>query len=168
MSLPFFCIFCCAVLCCHHEYWFSSRLLVWFSSSFFHHAQLCQVEGLAKGVAYHVRVSAYNGVALSYGKTVPAGPPIVRPGETPEPPSRIEVEAASPSSLAISWSPPNDAMGADIIAYQVVSEKKRSGMPEQFVSSKAQVHADMRSIFFFSLFYINRYIIVARKLKNLH
>lgn len=81
------------------------------------------MEGLTKGVAYHVRVSAYNGVALSYGKTVPSTPPIVRPGETPEPPSRVEVEAASPSSLTISWSPPNDAMGAEITGYQVVSEQ---------------------------------------------
>lgn len=75
-----------------------------------------------KGATYHVRVSAYNGVALSYGKTVPSTVPVVRPGEAPEPPSRIEVEAFSPSSLAISWSPPNDAMGADVIGYQVVSE----------------------------------------------
>lgn len=84
------------------------------------------MEGLAKGAAYHVRVSAYNGVALSYGKTVPSSPPITRPGETPESPSRVEVEAASPSSLAIVWSPPNDAMGAEITAYQVVSGEKKT------------------------------------------
>lgn len=81
---------------------------------------------MSKGAAYHVRVSAYNGVALSYGKTVPSTPPIVRPGETPEPPSRIDVEASSPSSLAISWSPPNDAMGAGIIGYHVVSEQNKT------------------------------------------
>lgn len=81
--------------------------------------------GLAKGVAYHVRVSAYNGVALSYGKTAPSIVPVVRPGEAPEPPSRVEVEAFSLSSLAISWAPPNDAMGADVASYQVVSERER-------------------------------------------
>lgn len=84
-----------------------------------------QVTGLAKGAAYHVRVSAYNGVALSYGKTEPSTLPVVNPGGAPEPPSRVEVEAFSPSSLAISWSPPNDAMGGDVTAYQVVSQRER-------------------------------------------
>lgn len=83
-----------------------------------------KVPGLAKGAAYHVRVSAYNGVALSYGRTAPSNVPVVRPGEAPEPPSRVEVEAFSPSSLAISWSPPNDAMGSDVTSYQVVSERE--------------------------------------------
>ena len=73
-----------------------------------------------KGAAYHVRVSSYNGVALSYGKTVPSTPPVIHPADIPEPPSRLEVEPASPTSLAISWSPPNDAMGLDIVGYQVV------------------------------------------------
>lgn len=96
------------------------------STIVFNHRSACQVEGLAKGATYHVRVSAYNGVALSYGKTAPSTPPAVRPGETPEPPSRIEVEASSLSSLAISWSPPNDVMGTEIIGYQVVSEQAKT------------------------------------------
>lgn len=71
-----------------------------------------------------MRVSAYNGVALSYGKTAPSTPPIVRPGEAPEPPSRVEVEASSPTSLVISWSPPTDAMGMGVTRYHVVSAPK--------------------------------------------
>lgn len=77
-----------------------------------------------KGAAYHVRVSSYNGVALSYGKTVPSTPPIIHPADIPEPPSRLEVEAASPTSLAISWSPPNDAMGLEVVGYQVVRKRR--------------------------------------------
>lgn len=73
-----------------------------------------------KGAAYHVRVSAYNGVALSYGKTRPSTPPVVYPGDIPAAPSRVEVEEASPTSLAISWAPPNDVMGVDVLAYKVV------------------------------------------------
>lgn len=69
-----------------------------------------------------MRVSAYNGVALAYGKTASSTPPVIRPGGAPEPPSRIEVNPASPSSLAISWSPPNDVMGAEVTSYQVVSD----------------------------------------------
>lgn len=102
------------------------------------------MKGLTKGAAYHVRVSAYNGVALSYGKTMPSTPPVIRPGETPEPPSRIEVDAASPSSLAISWSPPNDAMGAEIISYQVVREQHKTA--HDMLSSR--VSSDTPSLFF--------------------
>lgn len=79
-----------------------------------------QVSGLVKGAAYHVRVSAYNGVALSYGKTRPSTPPVVYPGDIPAAPSRVEVEAASSSSLTISWAPPNDVMGVDVLTYKVV------------------------------------------------
>ena len=82
-----------------------------------------QVSGLVKGAAYHVRVSSYNGVSLSYGKTVPSTPAVIHPADMPEPPSRVEVEAASPTSLAISWSPPNDAMGLDVVGYQVVRKR---------------------------------------------
>ncbi len=72
-------------------------------------------------------MSAYNGVALAYGRTAPSTPPVIRPGGAPEPPSRIEVNPASPSSLAISWSPPNDVMGAKVTSYQVVSKSRPSG-----------------------------------------
>lgn len=80
-----------------------------------------QISGLVKGAAYHVRVSTYNGVSLSYGKTRPSTPPVSYPGDVPEPPSRLEVEAFSPTSLAISWSPPNDNMGLGVLSYHVVS-----------------------------------------------
>lgn len=73
-----------------------------------------------KGASYHVRVSAYNGVALSYGSARPSSPPLVHPGDAPEPPAKVEVEAASPTSLAISWSPPNDIMGGVVAGYRVV------------------------------------------------
>lgn len=76
-----------------------------------------------------MRVSAYNGVALSYGKTMPSNTPLVHPGGAPEPPSRVEVEAASPTALTISWSPPNDAMGVDVWGYQVVSKGHSFGQP---------------------------------------
>lgn len=79
-----------------------------------------QVRGLTKGASYHVRVSAYNGVSLSYGSTRPSTPPISHPGDAPEPPPRIDVEAASPSSLSVTWSPPTDPMGAQVSRYRVV------------------------------------------------
>lgn len=80
-----------------------------------------QVKDLVKGASYHIRVSAYNGVALSYGSTRPSTPPVIHPSDAPEPPSRVDVEAASPNSLLVTWSPPTDPMGVDIGSYRVVS-----------------------------------------------
>lgn len=91
---------------------------------FAHRTLLQQLSGLMKGASYHVRVSAYNGVALSYGKARSSTPPVVHPGDAPEPLPRVEVEAASPTSLSISWSPPNDVMGGEVMSYQVVRESR--------------------------------------------
>ncbi|CAM9504909.1 unnamed protein product, partial [Discosporangium mesarthrocarpum] len=84
------------------------------------------VTGLVKGAAYHVRVSAYNGVSLSYGKTQPSTPPVVYPSGTPEGPSRVEVAAASPSALTVSWVPPTDPSGVEVLKYRVVSNLRPS------------------------------------------
>lgn len=96
------------------------KIICWFAHRFL----LQQLSGLVKGASYHVRVSAYNGVALSYGKARSSTPPVVHPGDAPESPPRVEVEAASPTSLGISWSSPNDAMGREVTGYQVVRESR--------------------------------------------
>lgn len=99
-----------------------------------------QVSGLTKGAAYHVRVSAFNGVALSYGNSMYSTPPLVYPSAGPEPPSRLEVEAFSPSSLAISWSRPNSDMGMDVVGYQVVSREGRVSLPELSSTLRSKVN----------------------------
>ncbi len=45
------------------------------------------------------------------GFTVPSAPP--------QPPAKVEIAAASDSSLAISWTPPLDNGGTELLAYKV-------------------------------------------------
>ena len=44
------------------------------------------ITGLKKGVSYHVRVSAWNGVGDQYGKTMYSTPALAEPASSPEPP----------------------------------------------------------------------------------
>jgi hypothetical protein len=45
-----------------------------------------KIPGLTKGTAYHVRVSAWNGVGEAYGKTMYSTPALASPASSPEPP----------------------------------------------------------------------------------
>ena len=59
-------------------------------------------------------VDAAQGYAVAtpaQGFTVPSGPP--------HPPAAVSVSAASGSALAISWKPPLDDGGVDLLAYKV-------------------------------------------------
>ena len=55
--------------------------------------------------------AGYSVSPPALGFTVPSAPP--------QPPAGVVVAPASDSSLAISWSPPLDDGGADLLAYKV-------------------------------------------------
>ena len=60
------------------------------------------VEGLQKGVLYHFRVSAWNGVSSAYGQTMYSTPAVIAPVGIQKSPSNIHIRQLNNSFVDLS------------------------------------------------------------------
>jgi len=77
------------------------------------------IDGLLTGEHYHVRVSAWNGVGFSYGKTMYSTPALVAPSAVPSAPVSVDVVPISGTELKVTWIVPQHDSGSSITKYRV-------------------------------------------------
>ena len=77
------------------------------------------ITGLAPGEAYHVRVSAWNGVGNAYGATQYCTPAFVAPSQQPDAPQTSKSEVVSDTEIDVSWTVPLRDGSAAVHAYRV-------------------------------------------------
>jgi hypothetical protein len=78
------------------------------------------IPGLNTGLNYHVRVSAWNGVANIYGNTKGSYPAVVQPHDDPSFVSDVSLSPVSDTSLEVKWSAPTSTGAANGILKYVV------------------------------------------------
>ena len=78
-----------------------------------------EIPDLIRGASYHVRVSAWNGVGNTYGKTMYSTPALQYPSAEPEAPGTVSVAATSGAQLNVSWSPPLNNNGRTVTKYKI-------------------------------------------------
>lgn len=82
-------------------------------------AYLYTLSNLYPGEPYHVTVSLWNGVRSEFGRPMYSNPSSFIPAATPNPPRSVTIAPISGSAVNISWAPPVDFSGSDIVAYHV-------------------------------------------------
>jgi hypothetical protein len=78
-----------------------------------------EIPDLIRGEAYHVRVSAWNGVGYSYGLTQFSTPAVQYPAAAPDSPAYVLALPASSNKLNVSFAPPLSDNGLPITKYKV-------------------------------------------------
>lgn len=97
------------------------------------------ITGLLPGVAYHVRVSAWNGVGDVYGETRYSTPAVQYVQTAPDPPRDVAVVPISSESLLATWSSPMNAGGSAITQYMIESSKQQGVTEQQVISISSQL-----------------------------
>jgi hypothetical protein len=77
------------------------------------------IRGLAEGLAYHVRVSAFNGVNSAYGKSRGSFPAVVTTASYPSAVTDINGNSLNDTSLRVSWRMPTNDGGRSIESYAI-------------------------------------------------
>jgi hypothetical protein len=89
---------------------------------------------LESGEAYHVRVSAFNGIGNSYGKARYSTPAVTVPSQPPQAPTRVSAAASSDQSIKITWAPPLDDGGVAVSSYNVEWDSHSGVMAQQVIT----------------------------------
>jgi hypothetical protein len=77
------------------------------------------VSGLFQGLSYHMRAYPWNGVGNLYGLSLGCTPAVVVPSAAPELVSEVILQPSSDSSIDVSWAPPAENGGTQIVSYMV-------------------------------------------------
>ncbi|CAM9321423.1 unnamed protein product, partial [Phaeothamnion confervicola] len=105
------------------------------------------VTGLVKGASYAVRVSAWNGVAQSYGAPRQALPALTTVATATLPPAAVVAAAASDHILQVSWQPPVDDGGSFVLKYKVEWDAAPGLSEQQAVTVTGAVSGTFRLSF---------------------
>jgi copper chaperone CopZ len=90
-------------------------------------------DGLVRGMAYTVRVSAWNGAGDSYGRAQYSKPAILTPMDKPDPPSFVEMSSIDNSTIQINWNAALNKGGSHkITKYKAEVAEVVPGMEVQF------------------------------------
>nr|XP_006823015.1 PREDICTED: titin-like [Saccoglossus kowalevskii] len=86
----------------------------------------CVITGLIKGTEYEFKIAAQNKAGV--GKFGPPSDPVLAkpPYDVPGPPGTPTISESKPSSLTLTWSPPEDDGGAVVTGYTVERKEKFS------------------------------------------
>ena len=77
------------------------------------------ITGLIKGEAYHIRVSAWNGVGNAYGETQYSTPAFSSPSRAPDAPQTSKTDVVSDSEIQMSWTAPLRDGSSPVTGYKV-------------------------------------------------
>ncbi|GLE03450.1 hypothetical protein PINS_up012352 [Pythium insidiosum] len=89
-----------------------------------------EIAGLTVGAAYHVRVSAWNGVGNVFGSSKYSTPARVIAQTRPDGPKDLRVSAVSDTALLATWTPPLNAGGAQVARFDLQLDAT-TGVAEQ-------------------------------------
>jgi len=91
------------------------------------------VPSLVRGASYHVRVSAYNGVQGACGPAQFCTPATVTVLPQPQAPKEVDVQAASSSSLRVTWQPPANVLVGEVRRYRVEWDTNGGAQEQQLI-----------------------------------
>ncbi|GLE11582.1 hypothetical protein PINS_up024079, partial [Pythium insidiosum] len=105
-------------------------------------ALLAQSRGLTVGAAYHVRVSAWNGVGNVFGSSKYSTPARVIAQTRPDGPKDLRVSAVSDTALLATWTPPLNAGGAQVARFDLQLDATTGVAEQQSVQRSAPIPWD--------------------------
>ncbi|KAF4031960.1 Fibronectin type III domain [Phytophthora infestans] len=97
------------------------------------------VQGLRRGVGYHVRVSAWNGVGNVFGSTRASTPARFIVQSVPDAPRDVSVEPRSPTKLLVSWTKPLNTGGTTASNYTVQIAARRGVAEQQLIKADSSL-----------------------------
>ncbi|KAJ0394096.1 hypothetical protein P43SY_010109 [Pythium insidiosum] len=105
-----------------------------------------EIPGLTVGAAYHVRVSAWNGVGNVFGSSRFSTPALVVAQTRPDGPKDLRVAAVSDTAVLATWTPPLNAGGVAVSRFDLQLDAT-TGVAEQQTIQVVSQWSDLDGFF---------------------